>query len=398
VLSDGTTDYLYGNSRIAQVNTTTEYFLGDAIGSVRQMTDQAGALTFAQSYDPYGVVTFTDGTSETEFGFTGEQYAATTQLLYLRARYYNPMDGRFMSRDTWSGDVNNPLSLNRWNYSHSNPVNYTDSSGHSIGCLGSVFSYGTIPVGMKASQLISMCREFYTPNYWAQHGIFNCNNLNALWSKPQTVGALFQDYICERGPDLVSFDRKDNLTKQLIYSVLLDKVRREFYRGGTSYPKEYPFNIAEALMAFGDTYAANIIHTPDFPLTHFLGSFNATVTAMNSGRIKIIIDNRSDLASGTHFPLRYPPEGEGTTPLSLEKVIRENPSLANNEAWYVIINYRDSAGRPIVSILPPLSRSQTPNGMGGGIMRQVFTWTENDLSCEIQKLPWPIYLPLLNIQ
>src|SRR5690606_13760080 len=51
---------------------------------------------------------------------------------YLRARYYNPTDGRFISRDTWSGDMNNPLSLNRWNYTHSNPINYTDPTGYYV--------------------------------------------------------------------------------------------------------------------------------------------------------------------------------------------------------------------------------------------------------------------------
>jgi RHS repeat-associated protein len=111
------------------VNTTAEYFLGDALGSVRQMTDATGAITFTRGYDPYGVVTYTTGASQTEFGFTGEQYGDSTQLLYLRARHYSPADGRFTSRDTWSGDVNRPLSLNRWNYTEGNPINRTDPSG-----------------------------------------------------------------------------------------------------------------------------------------------------------------------------------------------------------------------------------------------------------------------------
>lgn len=131
VLFDGTTTYTYGLGRISQQSgTTPEYFLGDALGSVRQMTDQAGGITFARNYDPYGVVTYTDGPSQTEYGFTGEQYGDSTQLLYLRARYYNPADGRFQSRDTWSGDTNNPLSLNRWMYTEGNPVNYVDPSGN----------------------------------------------------------------------------------------------------------------------------------------------------------------------------------------------------------------------------------------------------------------------------
>lgn len=53
----------------------------------------------------------------------------STQLLYLRSRYYNPTDGRFQSRDTWGGDVNRPLSLNLWGYVEGNPVNYIDPTG-----------------------------------------------------------------------------------------------------------------------------------------------------------------------------------------------------------------------------------------------------------------------------
>ena len=60
-----------------------------------------------------------------------EQYGDSTQLLFLRARYYNPTNGRFQSRDTWSGDVNRPLSLNRWMYVEGNPVNFVDQTGNS---------------------------------------------------------------------------------------------------------------------------------------------------------------------------------------------------------------------------------------------------------------------------
>ena len=51
-------------------------------------------------------------------------------MIYLRARWYNPADGRFQSRDTWGGDYNRPLSLNRWNYTKANPVNYVDPTGN----------------------------------------------------------------------------------------------------------------------------------------------------------------------------------------------------------------------------------------------------------------------------
>jgi len=50
-----------GLGRISQQQgTTPEYFLGDALGSVRQLTDQSGAITYARAYDP-GV--YPDGSS-----------------------------------------------------------------------------------------------------------------------------------------------------------------------------------------------------------------------------------------------------------------------------------------------------------------------------------------------
>jgi uncharacterized protein RhaS with RHS repeats len=57
VLADGTNTYLYGNGRIAQyAGTTPAYFLDDALGSVRQLTNAGGAVTLARSYEPYGSV------------------------------------------------------------------------------------------------------------------------------------------------------------------------------------------------------------------------------------------------------------------------------------------------------------------------------------------------------
>jgi len=53
----------------------------------------------------------------------------STQLIFLRSRWYNPADGRFQSRDTWEGDANRPMSMNRWNYVEANPVNLIDPSG-----------------------------------------------------------------------------------------------------------------------------------------------------------------------------------------------------------------------------------------------------------------------------
>lgn len=131
VLADGTHTYLYGNGRIAQyTGTTPEYFLTDALGSVRQLTDASGSVTLAKGYQPYGEVLESEGNANTAYGFTGE-WADSTGMVYLRARYYEPGNGRFITRDTWGGDQMQPLSYNAWLYVYSNPVNLTDPSGMS---------------------------------------------------------------------------------------------------------------------------------------------------------------------------------------------------------------------------------------------------------------------------
>src|SRR5687768_14164436 len=61
--------------------------------------------------------------------YTGEYSGDYNELVYLRARFYAPGMGRFLTRDTWGGTLNRPMSHNRWNYVESNPINRTDPSG-----------------------------------------------------------------------------------------------------------------------------------------------------------------------------------------------------------------------------------------------------------------------------
>jgi RHS repeat-associated protein len=133
VLSDGSNTYLYGAMRIGELQAGgMAYHLGDALGSVRQLTDATGAVTLARNFEPYGKVLNGTGSGSTTFAFTGEQLDAATGFTFLRARFYNSGYGRFFQRDTFAGDPTAPLSLNRYLYAHANPLTYTDPSGHCI--------------------------------------------------------------------------------------------------------------------------------------------------------------------------------------------------------------------------------------------------------------------------
>ena len=130
MLADGANTYLYGNSRLAQYTSATpNYFLGDALGSVRQMTTLTGSVALAKSYEPYGKVLSTMGSGASMYGYTGEQ-TDNTGLVFLRARYFAPTQGRFIQHDAWPGDYNRPQTLNGWNYTEGNPINYTDPTGY----------------------------------------------------------------------------------------------------------------------------------------------------------------------------------------------------------------------------------------------------------------------------
>ncbi|MEP6985535.1 MAG: RHS repeat-associated core domain-containing protein [Chloroflexota bacterium] len=57
------------------------------------------------------------------------EYEDNNDLIYLRARYYNPDTGTFLSLDPVEGSMNDPISVNGYAYAHDNPVNRTDPSG-----------------------------------------------------------------------------------------------------------------------------------------------------------------------------------------------------------------------------------------------------------------------------
>ena len=138
VLGDGTNTYLYGLDPLVQTgNTNTDYFLGDAHGSTRQLTDAIGEIGLARSYDPFGNARASTGDASSIFGYTGEQ-TDVSGLVFLRARYYDSSTGRFISRDSWSGDPNAPITFNSWVYANANPILYTDPSGNFSICDCSV--------------------------------------------------------------------------------------------------------------------------------------------------------------------------------------------------------------------------------------------------------------------
>ena len=99
-LQDVINTYLYGVNRVSQATATeTEYFLPDALGSVRNLTDANAAITLRQSYTPFGEVLESSGAGQTDYAFTGEMFDPTTRLVFLRARYNCHTSEHYKNRD-----------------------------------------------------------------------------------------------------------------------------------------------------------------------------------------------------------------------------------------------------------------------------------------------------------
>jgi RHS repeat-associated protein len=99
-------------------------------GSVRHTLTDTGAPRTASglSFSPFGVPQ--SGAAPEPFGFTGELQLG--DLVYLRARWYDPSAGVFTARDPWAGCPRTPYSQHPYQYGYSNPIMNVDPTGECV--------------------------------------------------------------------------------------------------------------------------------------------------------------------------------------------------------------------------------------------------------------------------
>jgi RHS repeat-associated protein len=98
----------------------------DTLGSVIAITDYWGNIVQTYDYDSFGnIVSIKDPTFEQPYTYTGREWDKETGLYYYRARYYDPMEGRFIQKDPSGFDG----GINLYVYVGNSPLNRTDPTG-----------------------------------------------------------------------------------------------------------------------------------------------------------------------------------------------------------------------------------------------------------------------------
>jgi len=109
-----------------------DFSLYNGHGDVVQLTDASGSSVKSYDYDAFGNEKNPDANDTNVFRYCGEYFDKETGTIYLRARYYDPMIGRFITEDSYWGKDSDPLGLNLYTYCFNNPINLIDPSGHFV--------------------------------------------------------------------------------------------------------------------------------------------------------------------------------------------------------------------------------------------------------------------------
>jgi RHS repeat-associated protein len=156
----------------------TDHLMGTAV-----VTNASGTIVETSDYYPFGEARLDTGSYSDQRKFTGHEYDPSTNLSYMKSRYYNGSRANFLSQDpaflaagtpslkNASGQDNqkylsDPQQLNSYGYARNNPLKYIDPTGKALWDIGGSVSAGEYPLGISAGVLIEPGVGYRTYFYW----------------------------------------------------------------------------------------------------------------------------------------------------------------------------------------------------------------------------------------
>ncbi len=142
---------VYGTNLILRtVDGETYYYLYNGHADVTALITREGTIAATYYYDAFGNILESTGEVNNNIRYSGYQYEEETGLYYVNARMYDPKTARFLQEDTYTGDPNDPLSLNLYTYCANNPLIYLDPTGHSREDIANFFKTALNEAGKGA--------------------------------------------------------------------------------------------------------------------------------------------------------------------------------------------------------------------------------------------------------
>ena len=221
---------------------TTYYYHQNEHGDVTHLTNVDEEIENSYLYDVFGNVREQQENVENVFKYAGEQQDPETEQYYLRARFYNPVVGRFTQEDVYRGN-----GLNLYVYVINNPLLWIDPSGFSRfpsptnAYILNTDDNTTIQKAIQGDKTVLVDREntseFFavlkdTPNNRKAIEVLENNGLKGVWyrnGKPDFGPvALFQVDIDNMGPErktvikngikiIGNYDQTGEKLRELIY-------------------------------------------------------------------------------------------------------------------------------------------------------------------------------------
>lgn len=154
---------------VTNSNGNTFYYVTNYRGDVVRIIYENGTTVAFFSYDPWGIVLSVSedaAVAGQPFGYAGYCYDKETKLYYLQERYYDLETARFISRDAYPRDLDNPVSQNGYAYTNNNPVMYIDPDGHFASAVGVYIIPGIGEVVLLATGAVVLGGITYKAGSW----------------------------------------------------------------------------------------------------------------------------------------------------------------------------------------------------------------------------------------
>jgi RHS repeat-associated protein len=113
----------------APTTLVARYFHAEGIGSIRALTDLLGNASDRYEFEAFGTLLDHQGDEPNAYLFAGEPLDPNSNFYYNRARWTDPISGRFVSSDVFTGLISEPLTLHKYLYAGADPAGRIDPSG-----------------------------------------------------------------------------------------------------------------------------------------------------------------------------------------------------------------------------------------------------------------------------